>query len=38
MTRFFRASLALEMVDFLERLAPFSEPDVVLRDPAPLIR
>jgi len=35
MTRFFRGGLALEIVDFIERLAPFSEPALVLRDPAP---
>jgi nitrous oxidase accessory protein len=34
--RFFRNSPALELLDFLERLAPFSAPDMMLRDPAPL--
>lgn len=35
MVRFFRGSPVLEMVDFIERLAPFSMPDLVLSDPAP---
>ena len=38
MTRFFRGSPILEMVDFVERLAPFSNPKIVLRDPAPRMR
>lgn len=33
--RFFRNAPVLEMLDFLERLAPFSAPDMLLRDPAP---
>jgi nitrous oxidase accessory protein len=33
--RFFKTSPALEMLDFLERLAPFSSPDLMLRDEAP---
>lgn len=33
--RFFRNAPALELLDFLERLAPFSAPDMLLRDPAP---
>ncbi|MDP2962806.1 MAG: nitrous oxide reductase family maturation protein NosD [Sulfurimicrobium sp.] len=32
---FFRNSPALELLDFLERLAPFSAPDLLLRDPKP---
>lgn len=32
---FFRNSPALEVLDFLERLAPFSAPDLILRDPKP---
>lgn len=32
---FFRASPALELLDFLERLAPFTSPYRVLRDPSP---
>ncbi len=36
--KFFRNSPLLELLDFLERLAPFSQPDLVLRDPAPLIK
>lgn len=32
---FFRNSPVLELLDFLERLAPFSSPALILRDPAP---
>lgn len=35
MTRFYRGSPLFEMVDLVERLAPYSEPALVLRDPAP---
>jgi nitrous oxidase accessory protein len=35
---FFRNSPVLELVDFLERLAPFSSPALILRDPAPRMR
>ena len=38
MTRFFRGSPVLEMVDFIERLAPFSDPDLILSDPTPLMQ
>jgi nitrous oxidase accessory protein len=38
LARFFRGSLALEMIDFLERLAPFSQPEPLLSDPAPRMR
>jgi nitrous oxidase accessory protein len=38
MIRFFRRSPVLELVDFMERLAPFSDPPMILRDPAPRIR
>lgn len=38
MTRFFRGSPVLEMVDFIERLAPFSDPDLILSDPVPLMQ
>ena len=38
MAAFFRNSPALEMLDFLERLAPFAPPTLLLRDPAPLAR
>ncbi len=34
--KFFRSSPVLELLDFLERLAPFSHPTLVLRDPAPV--
>lgn len=33
--RFFRNSPVLELLDFLERLAPFSTPQLILRDMAP---
>lgn len=36
-TRFFRNSPALELLDFLERLAPFSTPERLLQDPRPRI-
>ncbi|MCZ4303996.1 nitrous oxide reductase family maturation protein NosD [Zoogloeaceae bacterium G21618-S1] len=35
---FFRNSPLMEMIDFLERLAPFSNPALVLRDPSPAMR
>lgn len=35
MAKFFRNSPALELLDFLERLAPFARPTLILRDPAP---
>lgn len=35
MARFFRSSPVLELLDFLERLAPFSTPDLILRDERP---
>ncbi|MBN8476842.1 nitrous oxide reductase family maturation protein NosD [Sulfuritalea sp.] len=38
MTTFFRNSPVLETLDFLERLAPFSSPHLVLRDPAPRMK
>ncbi len=37
MTRFFRRSFVLELIDFVERLAPFSEPALILSDLAPRI-
>lgn len=33
--RFFRSSPVLELLDFLERLAPFAAPSLILRDTAP---
>ena len=33
--RFFRSSPIMELLDFLERLAPFSSPDLILRDEKP---
>ena len=38
MARFFRNSPALELLDFLERLAPFALPTLILRDPEPVTR
>jgi nitrous oxidase accessory protein len=38
LARFFRGSLALEVIDFIERLAPFSTPEPLLTDPAPRVR
>jgi nitrous oxidase accessory protein len=38
MATFFRNSPVLEMLDFLERLAPFSTPHLVLRNPKPRMR
>lgn len=38
MAAFFRNSPALELLDFLERLAPFSTPYRLLRDPRPPMR
>lgn len=36
-TKFFRNSPVLELLDFLERLAPFSSPGLILRDSAPRV-
>lgn len=33
--KFFANSPALELLDFLEKLAPFASPSLILRDPAP---
>jgi len=35
---FFRNSPLMELIDFLERLAPFARPELVLRDAAPVVR
>ncbi len=35
MSRFFRGTPMLELIDFVERLAPFSDPKLILRDPEP---
>jgi len=35
--QFFKGTPMLEVLDFLERLAPFSEPDLVLQDARPLM-
>jgi nitrous oxidase accessory protein len=37
MATFFRNSPALELLDFLERLAPFTSPSRVLLDPRPRV-
>ncbi|MEJ1297063.1 MAG: nitrous oxide reductase family maturation protein NosD [Candidatus Sedimenticola sp. (ex Thyasira tokunagai)] len=37
MARFYRGSPMLEFIDFAERLAPFSKPDLILRDPTPRV-
>ncbi len=36
--QFFKGSPLLETLDFLERLVPLSEPDLLIRDKAPLMR
>jgi nitrous oxidase accessory protein len=36
--QFFKGSPMLEVLDFLERLAPFSKPDLVVRDEIPSMR
>jgi len=36
--QFFRASPMLEMLDFMERLAPFGSPRLLMRDAAPAVR
>jgi nitrous oxidase accessory protein len=36
--RFFKGTPMLEVLDFLERLAPFTEPDLLLRDQEPLMQ
>jgi nitrous oxidase accessory protein len=36
--RFFKSAPAMELLDFLERLAPFSTPDRLLKDDAPRFR
>jgi len=38
MARFFRGTVGLSLVDFMERLLPSSEPDLVYEDPAPLMQ
>jgi nitrous oxidase accessory protein len=38
MATFFRNSPLLELLDFLERLAPFSSPYRILSDPVPDMR
>ncbi len=38
MARFYRGSPALELVDFVERLAPFSEPHLILQDARPRVK
>ncbi|NOR51614.1 MAG: nitrous oxide reductase family maturation protein NosD [Gammaproteobacteria bacterium] len=38
MARFFRGAPSLAVLDFIERLAPFSEPELILSDPTPKIK
>jgi nitrous oxidase accessory protein len=38
MARFYRGTPALELVDFVERLAPFSEPHLILQDAQPSVK
>lgn len=35
--QFYKGSAMLELIDFLERLAPFSEPDLLVRDKKPIM-
>ena len=35
--RFFKGSPVLEVLDFLERLAPFTDPEMVLKDTRPMM-
>ncbi len=35
--RFFKGTPMLEVLDFLERLAPFTSPELLLRDEQPLM-
>ncbi|WP_457666775.1 NosD domain-containing protein, partial [Thiolapillus sp.] len=37
MARFYRGTPALTLIDFVERLIPSSEPDLMFADPAPLM-
>ncbi|MDM8565572.1 nitrous oxide reductase family maturation protein NosD [Candidatus Halobeggiatoa sp. HSG11] len=37
-TRFFKGSVILEVLNFLERLAPFTEPAMLLTDPSPRVK
>ncbi|WP_216635816.1 nitrous oxide reductase family maturation protein NosD [Magnetospirillum moscoviense] len=36
-TRFFKGTAVLEVIDFLDRLAPFSEPELLLEDGHPVV-
>lgn len=38
MAKFYRGSPNLEIIDFVERLVPFSDPAVILRDPKPMMK
>ncbi|HHH12806.1 MAG TPA: nitrous oxide reductase family maturation protein NosD [Thiolapillus brandeum] len=38
MARFFRGTVGLSLVDFMERLVPSSEPDLIYEDPVPLMQ
>ena len=38
MARFYRGTPALSLIDFVERLIPSSEPDLMYADPTPLMK
>ncbi len=38
MAKFFRGSPNLTLIDFVERLVPFSQPDIILQDPKPMMK
>ncbi len=38
MAKFYRGSPNLEVIDFVERLVPFSDPDIILQDPKPMMK
>ena len=38
MAKFYRGSPNLEIIDFVERLVPFSDPDIILQDPKPMMK
>jgi len=38
MAKFYRGSPNLAIIDFVERLVPFSEPDLILQDPKPMMK
>ncbi len=38
MAKFYRGSPNLEIIDFVERLVPFSDPKLILQDPKPMMK